>query len=90
MNHWTKLSPSFRDVLTLLAVLVIMFLIGLMSGCASVPKPPAEDVVLSEKVKASCAEEGGCALVTRKRLDRELQRAFAAGVQAGEKRRSAL
>jgi hypothetical protein len=66
----------------LIAIVFLTIAAMLLVSCASVPKPPAEDVVLSEKVKASCAEEGGCALVTRKRLDRELQRAFAAGVQA--------
>jgi hypothetical protein len=72
-----------------LALLVLLFVV-LLAGCASAPATPAADVVLSNSFKAKYAAEGGCALFSRQRLERDLDRAFNAGIEAGEKRRSAL
>jgi uncharacterized lipoprotein YbaY len=76
----------------LIAIVFLAIAAMLLAGCASVPKPPAPPapMVLSDKARVACAAEGGCALVTQRWVDGMLQRAFGAGVEAGEKRRSAL
>ena len=68
-----------------------LFLIALLAGCASVPKPgeaePNKDgsvtVTIPPDRTQECLEQGGCRLISLAELQRLVQAAMAAGAKAG-------
>ncbi len=87
MNSYEPpLSPGFRFVLRLLGAIVLVMALLSVAGCATAP-PQAKGVNIPPEVTAQCDAEGGCSLITAKRLQSELEAAFLAGVMAAQQRK---
>lgn len=70
------MTPGFKAFLVSLsgALFALLLLALMLSGCAAPQKAEPEGVVIPPEVIAQCKAEGGCTLISRKRLEQELEK----------------